>query len=414
MLKKLILFKILLISCLLIPCSWAINQANPNIFSKSLANQSFVWSDDTDKLSGQHKYLLSKKYQQNPNKQKLGIQFLKDSAGKGYADAQYDLGMKFFKGEKLNKNLLLANKWLTKAASQEHVKAQFQLGLMYQNGEGVKRNTFKAIKYLHKAAENGHGGAQHALAINYMTQNKNIEQALFWLQKSVQQNNSDAQRDLGYLYYQGLGTKKDYRQAVALLSEPASQGNPMSQFLLGEIYAEGGYGIGQQRDKSLNWYKQALRSGYSDAQIAMNKLHNKDKSQTSEKSRSFVVASKITPKPKHTSKKSDFKVNQLYQWKNAWEQKDVNSYLDFYSKKFRGKKRDYRGWVEYRRKVIGKSDNIRIKLGNIKTEIKNSKNIVVSFNQYYQSNNYSDKVYKRQYWQKEGDSHWRIVREYSN
>jgi len=381
------------------------NQANPTIFVDKFKSQSFIWSDDTDKLSGQHKYLLARKYAKEAGKKDLALKYLRDSANKGFAKAQYELGMKFYDGEQLKRNHKSARSWFSKAAMQAHIKAQFQLGLMYKNAEGGEQNLSQAIRLLEKAAENGHGGAQHALAVTYLSNddNKDIRQAMFWLKKSVQQNNPDAQRDLGFLFYQGLGTPKDYKQAVALLSEPASQGNPMSQYLLGEIYAKGGYGIGQQKEKSQNWYKLALQSGYPDAKLGLQKLQK-----SPNKSRSFVVKKNTVPKL------SNFNVKQLHKWKKSWEKKDIDSYLNFYSRNFKGKSGSYKSWAKYRRKVIRKSDNIRIKIRNVQTKVQNPRNILVSFNQKYYSDSYSDQVFKKQHWRKEKDSQWRIVSEYTN
>lgn len=52
---------------------------------------------------------------------------------------------------------------ITKAANQGNAEAQYQLGLRYFNGKGVRRNYAKAAAWFRMAAEQGHTGAQYQL-----------------------------------------------------------------------------------------------------------------------------------------------------------------------------------------------------------------------------------------------------------
>ncbi|GHT32760.1 hypothetical protein AGMMS49592_0010 [Endomicrobiia bacterium] len=50
-----------------------------------------------------------------------------------------------------------------KKAEQGFAEAQYNLGVMYYKGEGVKQDYKEAIKWFKKAAEQGHSGAKTAL-----------------------------------------------------------------------------------------------------------------------------------------------------------------------------------------------------------------------------------------------------------
>ncbi len=89
----------------------------------------------------------------------------KKSAEQGDAQAQYNLGLMYYKGDGVIKDLTEAINWCRKAAEQGDVQAQYNLGTMYDKGDGVEKDLVEAAKWYRKAAEQGH--AQRNLAIMY-------------------------------------------------------------------------------------------------------------------------------------------------------------------------------------------------------------------------------------------------------
>lgn len=69
------------------------------------------------------------------------------------------------KGKELSKNgeYDKAFEYYQKAAEKGYALAQFYLGLCYHNGEGVEKNLSEAVKWYRKAADQGHAEAQNAL-----------------------------------------------------------------------------------------------------------------------------------------------------------------------------------------------------------------------------------------------------------
>ena len=88
-------------------------------------------------------------------------------AEQGFAEAQYNLGHMYRKGQGVTQNESTAIKWYILAAEQGEPVAQFNAGLMYQYGEGVPPNTAAAVKWLTLAAEQGHTFAQYNLGVIY-------------------------------------------------------------------------------------------------------------------------------------------------------------------------------------------------------------------------------------------------------
>ena len=59
------------------------------------------------------------------------------SAEQGYAQAQYNLGLMYSKGEGVPSDDKKAVKWYRLSAEQRITGAQSNLGLMYEKGQGV-------------------------------------------------------------------------------------------------------------------------------------------------------------------------------------------------------------------------------------------------------------------------------------
>lgn len=77
----------------------------------------------------------------------------------GDAGAQGQLGLMYFHGRGVSKDLKEAVKWTRMAAQQGNSRAQFCLGRMYYYGRGVPANYLEANKWLNLAGMGGHEDA---------------------------------------------------------------------------------------------------------------------------------------------------------------------------------------------------------------------------------------------------------------
>ena len=119
------------------------------------------------------------------------------AAEQGFAEAQYNLGHMYRKGQGVPQNDNTAIKWYTLSAEQGEPVAQFNVGLMYQYGQGVPRNNKVAMKWLTLAAKQGHTFAQYNLGIIY-TRGKgdltNYERAYMWSNLSANNQKTSGQK----------------------------------------------------------------------------------------------------------------------------------------------------------------------------------------------------------------------------
>lgn len=102
----------------------------------------------------------------------------------------------------------------------------------------------------------------------------------------------------------------------------------------------------------------------------------------------------------------------LEHWRSDWETRDTDRFLQHYSGKFSAGKQDFKGWAQQKRSVNAGKAWIKVKVDRVSMFLYpgNDDLAVVTFDQDYASNNVSNKMRKRQYWQREGGA-WRIVHE---
>jgi len=100
----------------------------------------------------------------------------------------------------------------------------------------------------------------------------------------------------------------------------------------------------------------------------------------------------------------------IQSWANAWEKKDISTYLSFYSKEFKGSKNHRGAWEASRQRALKKNKNISIELSDIKINQKDAKKVEVNFIQKYKSDKYTDTGRKELVVEKKR-SGWKIIKE---
>ena len=86
-------------------------------------------------------------------------------AQRGLMEYQYHLGMMYFKGRGVTKDVAEAAYWFRKAAKQGAAGAQFVLGgiLLHDPDDGRGKDVARAVKWLLKAARQGNEEAFRTL-----------------------------------------------------------------------------------------------------------------------------------------------------------------------------------------------------------------------------------------------------------
>jgi len=113
------------------------------------------------------------------------------SALKGHVESRYMIG--WLNLEKNNKEMSIH--WFTLAA-QSHIESQYILGLLYYNGEIVKKNIDAARFWFVKAAEKGHMNAQYNIGLIDSVCKDNKSSALYWFRKAANQGHQISQQNI--------------------------------------------------------------------------------------------------------------------------------------------------------------------------------------------------------------------------
>ena len=169
------------------------------------------------------------------------ITWWKEGAERGEAEAQFNLGLMYFKGNGVAKNEAEAIKWFKKAAEQGDVGAQFNVGLMSVNGIGTARDPFEAAKWFKEAAMKGDAQSEFNLGLLFFKGDgvmKDHAEALKWFRKAADQGKADAQYATALMYLIGNGVNKDVPEAAKWLRKSAKQGNADAARTLKMLHVE--------------------------------------------------------------------------------------------------------------------------------------------------------------------------------
>jgi len=96
-----------------------------------------------------------------------------------------------------------AFKQIVPLAEQGNADAQFILGMMYWKGQGVLKDPDQGIKWFKASAAQGNADAQFFVGSFYLLPHTDIAEGVKWLRLSADQGNKDAQWLLGKAYNEG-------------------------------------------------------------------------------------------------------------------------------------------------------------------------------------------------------------------
>jgi TPR repeat protein len=213
---------------------------------------------------------------------------IKAEAEKGDAAAMYELSARYAEVEDYEKALF----WTEKAANAGNDRAAFGLSIIYLTGEwGQPKNCDKAIPYLFKAAKISNSPEIQAMVGGlYMADEaeftkmgctiikRDLNEAEKWYRKALENRDIDynyayesdrrrAKTGLGNIYFE----RKNYAEAAKWYSEAAEQEDPNAENQLGWLY-ENGLGVPKDTKKAAELYRKAAENGNVEAADRLEKL----------------------------------------------------------------------------------------------------------------------------------------------
>lgn len=188
---------------------------------------------------------------------KLAFVWYEKAAMQDYLDAQTALSNAYFEGYGVAKNSEQGLFWLNKAVDFKDTNATFQLAQVYYFGMyGISPNTSKATELYLAAAKKGHVISQFQIGLIYFQGNglkKNVTEAVYWFEKSAAQGNVGAYNNLGYIYSENKDEiSQDYSKATEYFRKAAEAGSGEGQRNLGIMYLEN-RGVLQDYEQGCFW-----------------------------------------------------------------------------------------------------------------------------------------------------------------
>lgn len=107
--------------------------------------------------------------------------------------------------------------WFEQAARQGDAQAQYNTGINYQKGEGVPQDAEKAAYWYEQAARQDLAEAQLDLGLCYFNGcgvPQDAEKAVYWCEQAARQGLAVAQANMGLAYAQGVGVLPDMERSA--------------------------------------------------------------------------------------------------------------------------------------------------------------------------------------------------------
>lgn len=220
---------------------------------------------------------------------KDAIEWIRNAAEAGHADAQAVFAEAYVFGHGVPRNTDEAEKWSERAAAQKDSDYQYYVAQKFKNGLHLRKNIKKAIKWFRKAAETGLVEAQKELAQIYdqgIDGQPNYTEAAKWYRPVALQGDHNARCRLGLFYERGLGVPQDFNEAVRWYRMALPQGDHALKAAIDRCVAilhsgmtaedcydraEQYYHPGPQQDlqEALSWYHIAAAQGHARAQYCL-------------------------------------------------------------------------------------------------------------------------------------------------
>jgi hypothetical protein len=131
----------------------------------------------------------------------------------------------------------------------------------------TKGDYSKAYKEYKVLADQDDANAQFNLGLMYLNGQKvpqDYAEAEKWFRKAADQGHSNAQFNLGLMYYMGQKVPQDYTEAAKWFRKAADQGDASAQFFLGRMYMLG-RGLPKDNVKAHMWFNLAAARGHLEA-----------------------------------------------------------------------------------------------------------------------------------------------------
>jgi hypothetical protein len=306
------------------------------------ALQALQHAADSGSAEGAHRLALvfAQGLAGTPRNDARALELFEKAAALGNQRAQVNVGILYFRGQGVPRDLVQARAWLEKAAASNdpyalyalgratdetlgaaaadpvraadlyrraaelgHPLAALRYGLALTEGTGVKKDLVAAHKWLMYAQKNGVPEAALALGDNYArtppsrdraANEKILQVAVTWYEAAAQAGVASAQLKLANAYVAGAGVARDPAQAQRWYFRAARQGLPDAELALGLLFIGGVAGTADPVE-GYKWLLIAERAGHPESRSVREKAAEQVPER--DRKRAEALAQKFTAVP---------------------------------------------------------------------------------------------------------------------
>ncbi|KAK8842043.1 hypothetical protein M9Y10_026261 [Tritrichomonas musculus] len=184
------------------------------------------------------------------------------------------LGIIYINGFGVEEDIAMAKYYFELAAQQNDPNGLYNLGSIYLNVP-VYRDINKALLYLIKASELNNPLALFNLGLLYLNDLQDYTKARYYLEKSAELfKNTDAITNLGIIYFNGYGVKKDFYKAKEYLDLAMQQGNINAVVNLGYFYKDTSNPM-YNLSKAAHFFEQAAKHNHPASFMELATIYEK-------------------------------------------------------------------------------------------------------------------------------------------
>ena len=125
----------------------------------------------------------------------------------------------------------------------------------------------------------------------------------------------------------------------------------------------------------------------------------------------IIISSKIEMVDSEKQQKEKEELEKVIEsWRKAWEGKQIEKYMSFYSPQFTSGSKDWKQWKEYKTRLAKQYRDIKVEINNL-AMLRNDGVVLASFNQRYRTSGFDSQGVKKLFLQ-QNSNQWRIMGEF--
>ena len=207
-----------------------------------------------ERLAREHGFQLSAR---------IRAHLLARCATTGDPEEAVNLGVCLFEGSGVQRDRRRALELYRYGAALGQSAAWVNIGLMYKQGDVLRRSWPKALACFRTAARLGKASACYQLAQYYETVAPDRAHFMRWLRLGARRGHAQSQLELGILYHNGNGVRRDWKRSALLYRRAADQNHGWAMCLLG-LCCRDGEGVKEDKRTARWWFERAVKAGLAE------------------------------------------------------------------------------------------------------------------------------------------------------